>query len=251
MDSYGIALISDVHIKRYQDEAYDLLMSFFHHPTVKSSTAIYLLGDIFDCMVGRQQEYLERYAEYFKCIASFLCQGKEVSYFQGNHDVHVELNYRDYFHHHQIPDERFFYHSRPLIKRLWGKVFFFAHGDEIELGNWGYKIYKSIITTSVAKFLAENIVGHDIIHRIAEPASEHSRSRGAKCNNLMQVQKNFREAAIKTAIDKQCNYIICGHSHIKDDYDHLGRFNYINNGYALESGTFIHLENGVHSFVAL
>ena len=249
----SISIISDVHIRQCHDEAYQLLMSFFRHPAVKLSKAIYLLGDIFDCMGGRQKEYLELYQTYFQHFGQFLNEGKEIHYFQGNHDIHVELNYRDYFRQNNIADNRFTYHSRPLIKQMWGKVFFFAHGDEIEIGNWNYKIYRAIITSSITKFLAENILSYQMIHRFFEPASDNSRSRGQRFDPGL-VREKFRIAAARQAM-KGYDYVICGHSHIKEDYTSdegdSPRFTYLNNGYALTSHTFIHLREGGHSFVEL
>lgn len=252
MDS-SISVISDVHIKKCQDKAYALLMSFFNHPMVKSSGAIYLLGDIFDFMVGRQKEYLELYKNYFHLLGELLNDGKEIHYFQGNHDVHVELNYRDYFRYHHITDHRFIYHDRPLVKRIWGKTFFFAHGDEIEIGNIGYKIYKAILSTPVTKLLAENILSYNLLHYLGESASEASRKRNKRYDPNL-VRQSFRMAATKLAT-KGYDYIICGHSHIKDDYVYHGdrqcHFTYLNNGHALDSNTFIYLDKGQYSFIDL
>ena len=249
----SISIISDIHIKRCHDGPYMLLISFFNHPIVKSSDAIYLLGDIFDLMIGRHRGYWESYKDYFYFLGEFLKEGKEIHYFEGNHDLHIESNYRDYFHHHQISDDGFIYHDRPLVKEIWGKTFFFAHGDEIQIGNRGYKIYKSILCNPVTKFFLENIIGHGILQYSGELASKLSGKRSRQSDPNL-VRDHFRLAAKKQAMEGY-DYIICGHSHVQDDYvckgEGLPHFTYLNNGYAVDSKTFIHLCEGRHSFVHL
>ena len=249
----GISVISDVHIKACGDDAYALLFAFFNHPKVKSSSAIYLLGDIFDLMVGRQKYYLDRYPDYFHLLGTRLNAGQEIHYLEGNHDLHVELNYRDYFRHNQIDDRLFYYHRQPLVKKIWEKTFLFAHGDEIELGNTGYKIYRAMVTSPMAKFLAERVVNSDFIHFWGERASRASRKRNHHHDQGL-VQSNFRLAATKQA-SQGYDYIICGHSHIQDDYTYDGdlplKFTYLNNGFALDSKTFIYLDDQGHSFINL
>ena len=249
----SIAIISDIHVKSAQDKAYNLLMSFLGHELVKSSRALYLLGDIFDCMAGRQREYIDIYRDYFECIGKHLKAGREIYYFQGNHDVHVELNYRDYFKQNNIDDHLFFYHNRPLVQQIWGKTFLFAHGDEIELGNWKHKVYRFVTTGSAAKFFVENIIRHKVIHYFAEWASKKSRKRNQRYDSNL-VQEKFRKIAMVQAA-KGYDYVICGHSHIKDDYTYCrkegGDLTYLNNGFPLESNCFIHLSKDQHSFVKL
>ena len=251
--SDSISLISDIHVKNPGDQAFERLTSFLRHPVVKSSRSIYLLGDIFDVMIGRHSEYIEMYEEYFGALGDLLREGKEIYYFQGNHDIHVELNYRTYFKKNSIPDENFIYQTRPLVKTLWGKKFFFAHGDEIEIGNWSYKIYKGVVNSGPIKFLVENILSYNTIHSIAERASRDSRKRSGRYGTDL-VREKFRQAAVRVG-EKGYDYIICGHSHIKDDYVHgdgaSRGFIYLNNGYVLNSNTFIHLGEGRHSFVDL
>ena len=249
----AISIISDTHVKRNGDEAYHLLMNFLNHPKVQSSPCIYLLGDIFDLMVGFHEEYLEDYRDYFHLIGKFLEKGHEIHYFQGNHDIYVEQNYRHYFRQHRIKDLRFIYHDEPFITQIWGKNFLFAHGDEIEIGNWPYKIYKAIISNFVMKFVLSKMMSYEMIHRIAKPAGKTSRKINRR-HDPKAIAKNFRLSAVKQAL-KGCDYVVCGHSHIKEDYVHKlsesSTFTYLNNGYALDSKTFIYLENGQHSFIKL
>lgn len=54
------AVISDVHVKHPGDNAEKLLLTFLRNDEVRSSDAIFLIGDIFDLMVGPHSQYFSR-----------------------------------------------------------------------------------------------------------------------------------------------------------------------------------------------
>ena len=60
-----IVSISDLHIKSQEDEASKILMRFFRHHHTVSADAVFLLGDIFDLMVGPHATYEEQFSEFF------------------------------------------------------------------------------------------------------------------------------------------------------------------------------------------
>ena len=66
------AAISDVHIKRAGDPAEVLLLAFLRNPDVQSSDVIFLLGDIFDLMIGPHTQYFVRYQAYFDEIKKLI-----------------------------------------------------------------------------------------------------------------------------------------------------------------------------------
>ena len=63
--------ISDVHIKEQGDRAHQLMMSFFRSKEAETCDEIYLLGDIFDLMVGTHMAYFERFPEFFNEVERF------------------------------------------------------------------------------------------------------------------------------------------------------------------------------------
>ena len=44
------------------------------------------------------------------------------------------------------------------------------------------------------------------------------------------------------------NILVCGHSHVKDNYINRENKQYVNNGFALREKTFVYLNNGDLSF---
>ena len=65
-------------------------MSFLRHPEVRESDCIILLGDMFDFMMGEHQEYLNIFEKFFRELKKLLAEGKEIHFFEGNHDFHLE-----------------------------------------------------------------------------------------------------------------------------------------------------------------
>ncbi len=239
----SISVISDLHITSTSnnDESFNLLKKFISNPLVMDSTDIILLGDIFDLMVGNHIQYSDEFKEYFDQISSILDTGKNIYYIEGNHDFHLIKLYkklygkRDNLH---VLSDGFF------INR-WGMNFYFTHGDDIEIGNYAYKAYKFLVRSFLFKFIANNIP-YNILKNIGSNLSNYSREKNVEemMNNSFKdyVKSKFRQSAIEFK-KKNCNinYIISGHSHIKDYYVESD-FTYINNGYAPISKSFIYID---------
>ncbi len=245
----SISIISDVHISVESDDAHKTMMSFFDHRLVQDSDSVYLLGDIFDLMVGNHKGYLEKHSQFFEKLGDLLVSGKEVRYFEGNHDLHLEKLIKAYLKKNNIDDSKFFVHTEFHELQRWGRKHFFDHGDNIEIGNIEYKKYKAFITHPVLRFVANYIMPYSVLHYFGERASKNSRERGYLDFDEESVRRSYRDAA-KVVAAKGYDYIVCGHSHVKDDYSE-GSFVYLNNGYAPASKSFILLDSSGHKFVNL
>ena len=67
-----------------------------------------------------------------------------------------------------------------------------------------------------------------------------------------KIKDKFRMSARKHWDQSEVDIIVAGHSHVKDLYvDPDGKFLYVNNGYALESKSFILIESTNVRFVDL
>ena len=89
--------ISDVHVKTSGDPAEVLLLSFLRNEDVQSSDIIFLLGDIFDLMIGPHSQYFVRFQNFFQEIRRLLLKGKKICYVEGNHDFHIKNLYKKFF----------------------------------------------------------------------------------------------------------------------------------------------------------
>ena len=246
------AAISDVHVKRAGDPAEDLLLAFLRSPDVQSSDIIFLLGDIFDLMIGPHSQYFVRYQAYFEEIKKLLKNGKKICYVEGNHDFHLKQLYKKFFMVNSDLDSSMFTIAESFEFECGGKKVYLAHGDDIELNNPNYKLFKSIVTSPPLRYYANYLMPHFLIKSIGEYSSNKSRKRNNKRykaeSDLTPVRENFRLSTEFFHKTHPCDIIVVGHSHVKDLYKSPAGFEYVNNGYAQHTKTYISIENGDISF---
>lgn len=249
-----LSVISDIHVKDTQDEGYQLLLKFLNHPKVLESNSVYFLGDIFDLMVGSHKEHLETFPEFFKKINQFLEEGKDVYYFEGNHDFHLNNILSDPIREKRYPG-RLHYVRGSLEKEYWGMKYYFSHGDDIEIGNWSYKLYKKVVRNPFANLLANYVVPFKLVDDLGRKASEKSRKANHKYlfdeEKIQIIRKSFRIGVEKLLKRKPLNFIICGHSHIKDDFEVSSSCKYLNNGFLKLEKTFLFIDQNSPEFISL
>lgn len=237
-----IAAISDVHVKIPHDSADHLLCHFLTNPIVMSCDYIVLLGDIFDLMCGPHSEYLKSFGHIFDLMDALQKQGKKVLFFEGNHDVHLLGLFRL-----RWPSQEIHPSQVPLVEDIDGKSYYFSHGDEHEVDNIKYQRYKSFIISPPLRFVANKVMPYSLLNFLGERASKMSRKRGSVSYDEEVVKERFRNGVTLTTKGNY-NFILGGHSHVKDKFNINDQSVYINNGYALRSKSFILIENHQISF---
>lgn len=246
MNSMKIAAISDVHIKFPHDEADKFLMSFLNHPLVQKSDYILLLGDIFDLMCGPHNAYLKGYSHLFDKMSELQKSGKKVYFFEGNHDVHLEKLFKKLW-----PNDEVLITQNPVVETIDGKKYYFSHGDEHEVDNLSYHRYIKFIRSKPLKFVADHLMPYAVLNFLGERASKMSRKKGSRKFDVEGVRGRFRHGVTETT-KGQFDFVLGGHSHVKDEFKIPGsEALYLNNGYALKSGTFILIDNHHPQFVSL
>lgn len=247
-----LSIISDVHIKNPGDQAEKLLLSFLNNQEVLSSDGIVLLGDIFDLMVGPHSQYFARFNNYFETIKTLMEKNKKIFYVPGNHDFHLQQLYQKFFYVHKHLDSSLFQMSDEFVIKDAGKSIYLAHGDDVELGNSWQKIFKSVVTSLPLTMVANYLMPYFIITKAGEYSSEKSRNRNinrySQDTDMTEVKENFRRSAEKYIKNHPHDIIVLGHSHVQDHYNFENKFQYVNNGYAQHTQTYISIENGIISF---
>lgn len=231
--------ISDVHIKEPGDLASQLFLDFLKSSQTQSSEKIYLLGDIFDLVVGGQSPYLEKYNQIFNELADLVKGGKKIVMFEGNHDFHFKKLITLACAKWNLPEASWEYRTEPLKIEVNGEATLLAHGDEIEIENEGYQRYRRIIRSFPINFLANYVVPHFIVDKIGTNASKKSRERNIERygnDNNDQVREKFHRVFKNTQNEFGVKNLICGHSHCKDYWKSDGV--YCNNGYFPKTRTF-------------
>ena len=88
------SFISDVHIKFPGDTCEEMIISFLKKSKELGAKKIFLLGDIFDFMVGEKKAYVDYYHRFFKELAN--SEVEEIHFFEGNHDFHLQSVWDDF-----------------------------------------------------------------------------------------------------------------------------------------------------------
>ena len=231
-----ISAISDVHVKYPGDEADQLLCRFLDHPLVKSSDVVALLGDIFDLMCGPHKQYLIDYEHLFARLDALEKSGVKVIFAEGNHDVHLANLFTQ-----RWPQKEIRPTQEKVVLDLDGKSYYFSHGDEHEVENEAYQKYKKTILSPPLRFVANHIMPYRVLKYVGERASQKSRKKGTKTFDAEKVREEFR-SGVQTTTKGEYDFILGGHSHVQDEF-RFGSSVYLNNGYALKSGTFIFIDD--------
>ncbi len=248
-----IVAISDVHIKESNDDAEKLIINFFDHPDVQSADEIYLLGDIFDLVIGPHSQYFASYPNFFKKLGELLKAGKKIRYIEGNHDFHLKYLFKNYFKVFPEIPEKNFELKNEFISQSGGKSIHLSHGDDIEIENFGYKVFKFIVTSLPLRVYANYLMPYFLIKSVGEYASKKSRQRNnkrySKVSDLEPVKIKFQKSFEIFYQKRSFDIYVAGHSHVKDLYASKNNFLYVNNGYAQFSKSFIKIENGHVTFI--
>lgn len=249
------SIISDVHVKNPGDLGEDLLISFLGNADVQSSDGIFLIGDIFDLMIGPHSQYFARFERYFTLLKTLLENGKTIYYVEGNHDFHLKKMYQKFFSvHRKLNPENFKIHHEFIVNDK-NKVIHLSHGDDIEIENRKYWMFKKLVTSSPLSIYANYFMPYFLITKVGEASSNASRKRNnerySKESDLTHVKDKFRRSAEMFFKKQKFDIIVCGHSHVKDLYKSENGFEYVNNGYAQNTKTYISIMDGNISFKTL
>lgn len=236
-----ISFVSDVHIRHPKDEASQLFFQFLRHPKTLASKKVYLLGDIFDFMVGKHAPYLREYEEIFEEIKNLLNSHIEVHFVEGNHDFHLEELMRQAFSHLR---SSFFYHKGPFLTEVPGGKILSFHGDEIDAG-----AYRWFIRSCPAKALIDALP-YKVLRAAGQMASRSSRSYSGQFPP-QRAKEKFRQQAQKVAQSYGARWVVCGHGHVKDLMALSGGGSYANNGHFPVEKVFTHFDGKELSFVDL
>ena len=240
-----LAAISDVHVKTPHDDADRLLCQFLTHPEVQSANYVLLLGDIFDLMCGPHNAYLTSFNHIFDLMDGLAQQGKKVFFFEGNHDVHLEKLFKKRWTKGEVTLSQ-----HQITEVIEGKSYYFSHGDEHEVNNQSYQKYKNLILSPPLRFVANYVMPFSVLNFLGERASKMSRKRGSKTYDEGLIKKTFRDGVTQTTNGKY-DFVLGGHSHVKDQYSMNEHSTYLNNGYALKTRSFILIKDHQVSFPAL
>ena len=245
-----ISCISDLHIRTKNDNAHKCFEAFINHSKVQQSEEVYLLGDIFDMMVGDQQRYLDQYDFFFSSLNSLIKKNIKVVYIEGNHDFHLENVFKTFLVKNNISEGMFIYSKDEIEKNIKNQKFIFCHGDIVDYENLGFQKWKSIYRSIPFRLFVNKIIPYSFAKRIGNKASSNSKKRNRKSFEYEKSKETYIKGAKKVLKDKANTILVGGHTHIIEDIS-FNKCQYINNGFPVRDQKFIHIENNTAQLISL
>jgi len=230
-----IAVVSDIHLGTYGCQAKAI------NKYLKSiePEILVLNGDIIDIWQFNKHYWPDTHMKVVQRIFKMMANGTQVFYLTGNHDEMLR-RFADFkMGRLEIANK--------LILNLDGKKAWIFHGDVFD------------ITMKNSKWLAKlGAVGYDILILLNSLVNWFSQKLGRGKISFAQKVKSgvksaikfiddFEQTAIDIAIEKNYDYVICGHIHqpafkkIKTD---KGETTYLNSGDWIENCTSLEYYNG-------
>ena len=233
----SLFIVSDLHIWGPKDPIYRSLLNLIQHRTVRGDTLV-LAGDLFDLFIGDKKIYRERYTEFFRDLTAAGQRGVSTHYIEGNHDFLMQKAFR------QIPG--FKLHPLDFKLEVQGKKFYFAHGDTVDRGDYGYRLLRIFFRSWIMKFLVTIVPGAWLDH-IGRISSRRSRAEKPVIPLDLPLEKReylrttFRSYAAERLAEGN-DFVVMGHCHDLDEMSFKigGRpGQYVNVGYPRVHGSFL------------
>lgn len=172
----------------------------------QDAQAIYLLGDIFDYWFEYKNVVPRGFTRLLGKIAEITDSGIDIHFFIGNHDIWVT----DYLQ----KECGMIVHTEPLVKDIFGKKFFLAHGDGLGDKSLSFKILRKLFHSKVCRKPFAAIHPRWTVG-FAHRWSNHSRETGDMYEYLGEDKEYlviFAKQHLKVA--PNINFFIFGHRHI-------------------------------------
>lgn len=245
-----ISCISDLHIRKENDKAHNCFKQFVRNSKVQGSNQIFLLGDIFDLMVGNQKQYLNQYKFFFDDLSSLMKSGIKVTYVEGNHDFHLENVFSLFLKKYDLESNLFEYSKDEVCLSFGSKDFIFCHGDIVDDTNESFKKWKSIYRSKPFQILVNILLPYIAVKKIGNKASNDSKKRGSRTFDFENAKKKYIQGATNFLNDKTDTVLVAGHTHIIENIE-IGSNHYINNGFPVKDKKFIYLTETLSELVDL
>jgi UDP-2,3-diacylglucosamine pyrophosphatase LpxH len=219
-----IVVISDVHLGTYGCQAKELLR---YLKSIKPKILI-LNGDIIDIWQFSKSFWPEDHMKVVRRILKFVTDGVPVYYLTGNHDEMLR-KFADF-------NLGSFQLLNKVLLNIDGKKAWIFHGDVFDAV--GYDTL--ILINSFANWF---------LTAMGRQKMSFSQKIKSKFKDAVKFINHFEQTAADLAVDKNYDYVICGHIHHAEirqiqGTDRAGSVLYLNSGDWVESLTALEYMNG-------
>ena len=229
-----IAVLSDIHLGTYGCHAREVLN---YLNGIKPNKLI-LNGDIFDIWQFRKRYFPKSHLLVIKKVLSLAAKGTKVYYITGNHDEKLRRFAKTKMGNVYILNQ--------LELDLDGKKAWFFHGDVFDasiqhakwiakMGGWGYNLL----------IFFNRFLNHVLVKLGREKYSLAGRIKKS-VKGAVKFISDFEKTAAEVAIDRDMDYVICGHIHqpvIRTVTTIKGTCLYLNSGDWIENLTALEYMN--------
>lgn len=233
--------ISDVHHNIGQSNTRLILENYCKFAIDNQVENIFFLGDIFDFLVGSSASNQILLEEFIKIFQPIFQKNSTVHYFSGNHDFHLEKILYDVASKENVKIK---YSKKGSSFVFDGNKIYMSHGDDDEIENNGYKIFKSIINNTLMEKFSNWKHSDKIVQAIGNRMLDKSMAKPSRYDTENgNVKDKFRRTAEAIYKKENADFIVLGHSHVKDIHSN-SNYTYINNGFVPKTKSFVYYRDG-------
>ncbi|NCD70426.1 UDP-2,3-diacylglucosamine diphosphatase [Mucilaginibacter agri] len=232
-----IVVISDVHLGTYGCHAKELLK---YLKSIKPKVLV-LNGDIIDIWQFSKSYWPESHMKVVRRILKFVTEGVPVYYLTGNHDEMLR-KFADF-------NLGTFQLLNKVVLNIDGKKAWIFHGDVFDVTMQHSKWLAKLGAVGYDTLIIINSMVNWFLTTIGKQKMSFSQKVKAKFKDAVKFINQFEQTAADLAVEKQYDYVICGHIHHAEirtitATDNPGAVLYLNSGDWVESLTALEYNAG-------
>jgi UDP-2,3-diacylglucosamine hydrolase len=231
-----IAIFSDMHLRYDEKDSIALfedLLKKLAEENPESGNELWLLGDVFEVLVGPFREWKNRCPGIYAALEKLIGKGWKVLWIQGNHDFFIEDFVRALGI--EVTDTE-------VVRTIAGKKIYLAHGDRVNQDDVKYLRWRAWTRSrsfQKAVLWLQKTGGIRAIETVALKIGHRSRKQGPGPDELNKIRSLYREFA-RWKWAEGYDLVLLGHSHIEENlqdgkkaYQNLGSWVNYSPRYAL------------------
>jgi len=169
------------------------------------TSALYMLGDIWDFWYEYKDVVPKGYVKVFSNIMDLISSGVKVYFFPGNHDIWC---------YHYFEDIGIKILKQPYVVDIDGKTFCLGHGDGLGPGDFSYKLMRWGFKNKVLQFFFSQL--HPwLAFRFGKGWSKRSRLAKSMSYEFDGENERLYKFAVDFSYERHVDYFIFGHYHSK------------------------------------
>jgi UDP-2,3-diacylglucosamine pyrophosphatase LpxH len=220
--SVDVVVISDVHLGTYGCRAKELLT---YLKSISPSILI-LNGDIIDAWQFSKHYFPAAHIQVIREVMSMMGKGTRIFYITGNHDE-IMRRYADI----QVGN---FTLTDKLVLEIDNKMTWIFHGDVFDNTTKGSaKTLAKLGSSGYGALILINRFVNYFLRLIGKERISFSKRIMESVNKAVTKINDFETTAAEIAIEKEYDYVICGHIHrpqIRSISNRNGSVTYLNSG---------------------